>query len=170
MVIENNVHRTHAETGITNDYCGYDQVNAYAGGANGAMYGFESLPSIINADSIWYQDVARLIAPSYKGISNVIGTNSVKEGDHFVNTFTLDMPATVLKKENTQLVALLINSYNQIANADCVDIEGTGHSTGIHEITKKMPAEANIFYNLSGMRVEHPTKGIYICNGRKVRL
>ena len=170
VVIENNVHRTHAETGITNDYCGYDQVNAYAGGANGAMYGFESLPSIINADSIWYQDVARLIAPSYKGISNVIGTNSIKEGDHFVNTFTLDMPATVLKKENTQLVALLINSYNQIANADCVDIEGTGHSTGIHEITKKMPAEANIFYNLSGMRVEHPTKGIYICNGRKVRL
>lgn len=171
VVIENNVHRTHAETGVINGYCGYDQINAYAGGANGAMYGFENKPSVINADSIWYQDVARVIAPSYSGIANVLGTSTVKEGDHFTNTYTLDMPTTVLKKENTQIVALLINSYNQIANADCVDIEGTGNTTGINEVNKKkMPVNANIFYNLQGVRTEHPTKGIYICNGRKVIL
>lgn len=100
-----------------------------------------------------------------------MGTSTVKEGDHFTNTYTLDMPTTVLKKENTQIVALLINSYNQIANADCVDIEGTGNTTGINEVNKKkMPVNANIFYNLQGVRTEHPTKGIYICNGRKVIL
>lgn len=171
VVIENDVHRTHAETGILNNYCGYDQMNAYAGGGYGEMYGFEDKPSIINADDIWYQDVARLIAPSYSGISNVLGTNTVKEGDHFTNTFTMDMPASVLKRQNTQLVALLINSYNQIANADRMTIEGTGTPDGIKETMEKKPSDkANIFYNLQGQPVAHPHKGIYICNGRKVMM
>ena len=48
IVIENDVHRTHAQTGLINQYCGYDQINGYAGGAMGECYGFEELPSIIN--------------------------------------------------------------------------------------------------------------------------
>ena len=28
--------------------------------------------------------------------------------------------------------------------------------------------EKNVFYNLRGQRVEHPTKGLYIVNGKKI--
>ena len=85
VVVENNVHRTHAETGILNNYCGYDQMNYYAGGGSGSMYGFENQPNIINADDIWFQDVARGIFPSYEGVKNAFGVESVKEGDHLLS-------------------------------------------------------------------------------------
>lgn len=42
-------------------------------------------------------------------------------------------------------------------------------STGINEIeTKVQESGDNSYYNLQGMRVEHPTKGIYIHKGKKI--
>ena len=40
--------------------------------------------------------------------------------------------------------------------------------TGIQTIQQERPADGGIYYNLSGQRVEHPTKGLYIHNGRVV--
>lgn len=40
--------------------------------------------------------------------------------------------------------------------------------TGIQTIQHERPADGGIYYNLSGQRVEHPTKGLYIHNGRVV--
>lgn len=39
---------------------------------------------------------------------------------------------------------------------------------GISELTKPYEQANNAYYTLQGIRVEHPTKGIYIRNGRKV--
>lgn len=39
--------------------------------------------------------------------------------------------------------------------------------TGIHTLKYERPTDG-AYYNLSGMRVEHPTKGLYIHNGNKV--
>ena len=89
------------------------------------MYGFENQPNIINADDIWFQDVARGIFPSYEGVKNAFGVESVKEGDHLTYNYSLDMPETVLKKENTELVVLLLNEDGMIINADKCAIEGT---------------------------------------------
>lgn len=45
--------------------------------------------------------------------------------------------------------------------------DGTG--TGINEIeTEPRESGDNSYYNLQGMRVEHPTKGIYIHKGKKI--
>lgn len=93
------------------------------------MYGFENQPNIINADDIWFQDVARGIFPSYEGVKNAFGVESVKEGDHVTYNYSLDMPETVLKKENIELVVLLLNEDGMIINADKCAIEGT-FSTG----------------------------------------
>ena len=43
----------------------------------------------------------------------------------------------------------------------------TVNTTGIRQITS-MPKEDGAIYNLQGVRVEHPQKGIYIQNGRKI--
>ena len=119
IVIENDVHRTHAETGILDNYCGYDQVNAYAGGAMGECYGFENLPGIVNADDIWYQDVARGYdgTDGYKGIEGLFPKN-ISEGDVFTHQMELDMPETVLVKENAELVVLLLSKSGAILNAE----------------------------------------------------
>jgi len=51
---------------------------------------------------------------------------------------------------------------------DCSDGSGIV-VTGINEVVNSQKATANgQFYNLSGQRVEKPTKGIFIQNGRKV--
>ena len=124
IVIENDVHRTHAETGILNNYCGYDQINGYAGGGLGECYGFESKPSSINADDIWYQDVARGYDGNdgYKGIEGII-PNNISDGDIVMHQMQLSMPSTVLKKENTELIVLLLDNSGSILNAEKCNIE-----------------------------------------------
>jgi hypothetical protein len=42
-----------------------------------------------------------------------------------------------------------------------------GEATGISG-TLKANGEDSVLYNLSGQRVENPTKGLYIVNGKKV--
>lgn len=167
VVIENDVHRTHAETGILDDYCGYDQINGYAGGSMGSCYGFESLPSVVNADDIWYQDVARGHddADGYAGIGGLIPAE-INEGDSFGHDYELDMPATVLKKENTELVVMLIDKSGIIRNADKCHITST--STAINAVKNEGTVNNGACYTLTGQRIEKPFPGtVYIKNGKK---
>ena len=41
-------------------------------------------------------------------------------------------------------------------------------TTGISEVRSKMEAVSGVYYNLAGLRIDNPTKGIYIVNGQKV--
>ena len=43
-----------------------------------------------------------------------------------------------------------------------------GEATTINEIRSKMDDRPVVYYDLQGRRVAHPTKGIYIVNGKKV--
>jgi hypothetical protein len=50
-----------------------------------------------------------------------------------------------------------------------ITIDAEGVTTGVSEVeTEKTPNNDGYFYNLNGMRVEHPKAGIYIRNGKKV--
>ena len=172
IVIENDVHRTHAQTGLINQYCGYDQINGYAGGAMGECYGFEELPSIINADNIWYQDVAR----GYEGADGYMGKSgllpkTIADGDSFTHEVQLAMPATVLNKENTELVVLLLSRTGAVVNAEKCPI-GIDGSLGIKSLQEYSTKSVNpATYTISGCRVDGNTplrKGIYIVGGKKV--
>lgn len=48
-----------------------------------------------------------------------------------------------------------------------LDFSGWDETTGIDGITTSSPAD-NVIYNLSGQRVNTPSRGIYIVNGKKV--
>jgi len=53
--------------------------------------------------------------------------------------------------------------------ASLITIDAEGVTTGVSEVeTEKTPNNDGYFYNLNGMRVEHPKAGIYIRNGKKV--
>lgn len=174
IVIENDVHRTHAETGILDNYCGYDQVNAYAGGAMGECYGFENLPGIVNADDIWYQDVARGYdgTDGYKGIEGLFPKN-ISEGDVFTHQMELDMPETVLVKENAELVVLLLSKSGAILNAEkCPIAQQSAEPTAVEFGAVVQRHTEPAVYDLQGRVVSksgHSLQpGIYIIGGKKV--
>ena len=174
IIIENDVHRTYAETGILDNYCGYDQVNAYAGGAMGECYGFENLPGIVNADDIWYQDVARGYdgTDGYKGIEGLFPKN-ISEGDVFTHQMELDMPETVLVKENAELVVLLLSKSGAILNAEkCPIAQQSAEPTAVEFGAVVQRHTEPAVYDLQGRVVSksgHSLQpGIYIIGGKKV--
>ena len=169
VIIENSVHRTHADLGLEpNEPSGYDQNNYYADNAQGAMGGFESLPSTVNAEQMWYNDVARSIYPEPRGEEGIIPSD-IAEGDHFSHSVSLDIPSNVLNRENTEIIALLLDKNGIIVNADKVVADGI--TTGIRTIsgntTDSSLTTCGARYNLQGMRVGSGAKGIVISNGRK---
>lgn len=167
VFVENNVHRTNEQLGIPEGTAtGYEQCNYYANNANGEMGGFESLPSTIPADQMWYNDVARAIYPDYDGVAGLLPT-TIAEGDHYSVDYTVDIPATALETGNLKLAVLLIDKNGIIANADKVEIDGL--TSGIHSLRTTACAQADKrYYDLSGRRVDKPSRGLYIVDGRKV--
>lgn len=166
VIVENNVHRTHAELGLAeNEPSGYDQNNYYGNNAQGVeMGGYEKMGSTVRAEQIWYNDVARSIYPTPQGEEGIIPAD-IAEGDHFSNEVSLDIPTNVLNSANTEVIVLLLEKNGIIVNADKVKIEGI--ETGIEEVTNNNTIDTNVYYNLQGMRVAKGTKGLLIHSGKK---
>jgi len=159
VLIENNVHRTHAESGVgAKETNGYDQNNYYAGNAMGEMGGFENKPSTVDAGDMWYQDVARAIAPCYGGVAGSV-PSEISEGDEAENAITFALPENILKKENLELAVLLLDKNGNIANADKLPL--SVQTSGVS--TLRQAAGESIYYDLSGRRVMSPQSGrIYL--------
>lgn len=167
VIVENNVHRTHAELGLAeNEPSGYDQNNYYGNNAQGVeMGGYEKMGSTVRAEHIWYNDVARSIYPTPQGEEGIIPAD-IAEGDHFSNEVSLDIPTNVLNSANTEVIVLLLEKNGIIVNADKVKIEGI--ETGIEEVVNNNTIDTNVYYyNLQGMRVAKGTKGLLIHCGKK---
>lgn len=166
VIVENNVHRTHAELGLAeNEPSGYDQNNYYGNNAQGVeMGGYEKMGSTVRAEQIWYNDVARSIYPTPQGEEGIIPAD-IAEGDHFSNEVSLNIPTNVLNSANTEVIVLLLAKNGIIVNADKVKIEGI--ETGIEEVANNNTIDTNAYYNLQGMRVAKGTKGLLIHSGKK---
>ena len=166
VLLENDVHRTHEQLGLADNVpTGYEQNNYYAGNAYGEMGGYEKKPSVIKAEDMWYQDVARAIWPDYDGIGGII-PETVKEGDRFSHSYEMEWPENVLEKENTELVVMLLDKNGIVVNADKVEI--TGITSGIGSVATASKAGNNVMYNIMGQRVYKGAKGIKIVNGKKI--
>jgi hypothetical protein len=117
---------------IENGVTGATQQNAYAGGANGPMGGFENRPSQIT--DMVYEDVARGIYSGYNGINNSIPT-SVEElvpNDH---SYTLTIPNNIQHNDNLEVAVLLLNSAGEIVNADKIVVNND------LRVNEKFPAD-----------------------------
>ena len=83
---------------------------------------------------------------------------------------TFDLTADEKYKEyqapNTEYRLMARQKYLGIKS---IKVYGKGSTTGIHEV-KADDANSDVYYTLSGVRVAHPQKGIYILNGKKVVL
>lgn len=128
------------EDEVTGTGSGYAQVNAYAGGANGQMGGFESLPNPVPAAQMVYDHVARAIEPSFGGFPNSFPAVVNSGETHTVNA-TFVLPAS-WDETKLHIIGMLINPTGKIDNAGKATIteavtngfvSGTDMTVGIDE-------------------------------------
>ncbi len=103
------------EDGVTGTGSGYNQSNAYAGGGNGAMGGFESLGNPVPAAQMVYDHVARAIAPSFAGYANSFPA-TVAVGDQHTINFSFVLPAT-WDENQIHIIGMIIAPNGRIDNA-----------------------------------------------------
>ncbi len=124
------------EDGVTGTGAGYNQANAYAGGNNGVMGGYENLPSSVPAAQMVYDHVARAIAPSFTGQTGVIAA-STAVGDTYTANFSFTLPAN-WDETQMHIVGMLIDPQGKIDNAGYTTINEAiqnGYVTGLQEIS-----------------------------------
>jgi hypothetical protein len=70
------------EDAVTGPAPAYSQSNAYSGGGNGPMGGYENLPSPVPASQMAYDHVARYLATSYGGDAGSLPTSLVASNQY----------------------------------------------------------------------------------------
>jgi hypothetical protein len=103
------------EDDVTGTGAGWSQSNAYAGGGNGAMGGFESLPNPVPAAQMVYNHVARAILPSFNGFANSFPA-TVNSGESHTVNFLFILPAG-WDENNIHIIGMLIDPNGGIDNA-----------------------------------------------------
>ena len=128
------------EDGVTGSGSGWSQSNAYAGGGNGVMGGYELLPNPVPAAQMVYDHVARKIAPSFGGFTGSFPT-TVNAGEVHTVNFSFVLPAG-WNVDNMHIVGMLIAPNGRIDNAGYTTVAGavsngyeSGVSAGLSELT-----------------------------------
>lgn len=133
----------------------YDQANAYSGGGNGAMGGWENKA---NPVSTIYDDVARYLS-SYPG-ENVYPA-TVKQGETYHNTVNLDLSA--VKSDKFHVITMLTDKTGEIIAAGQEEFTKSGiEDISNHEFIDVKVGEGSIevtnasnvaIYNMAGIKV-----------------
>jgi len=103
------------EDAVTGTGSGYNQSNAYSGGNNGVMGGYETLGNPVPAAQMVYDHVARAIAPSFSGYTNSFPATVAAGEQHTIN-FSFVLP-TSWDENEIHIVGLLIDPSGKIDNA-----------------------------------------------------
>lgn len=121
------------EDAVTGTGSGYNQSNAYAGGGNGVMGGFESLPSPVPAAQMVYDHVARAIAPAFGGFAGILPT-SITSGDIDIVNYSFTLPSTWDENE-IKIIGMLLDPTGKIDNAGSATITeavANGYEPGLN--------------------------------------
>ncbi len=127
-----------SEDEVTGTDSTYDQSNAYAGGANGVMGGYELLSDPVPATQMVYNHVARAIAPSFGGTSNAF-PGIINSGETYTINASFTLPTT-WDETQMHIIGMLLNQSGTIDNAGKATlteaiangyVSGTSIATGI---------------------------------------
>jgi hypothetical protein len=95
------------EDGVTGTTSGYNQVNYYSGGGQGAMGGYENLPDPVPASQMVYNHVGRAILGGFNGQAGSVPA-VINAGDNVSYDFNYTIPAAS-NQDNMHIVVLLID-------------------------------------------------------------
>lgn len=110
------------EDHVTGTSSGYDQVNAYAGGNNGPMGGFENLVSPVPAAQMEYNHTARAILGGWAGFAGSVPANLV-DGDVAADNWTYDFPDGWAPENMHAVIMVLDNESGAVLNANSKSID-----------------------------------------------
>lgn len=123
----------------------YNQSNAYAGGGNGVMGGYELLPNPVPAAQMIYDHVARHISPSFEGYPDALASTT-DSGQSVTYTFTYVLPAS-WNNTKMNIIGMVMSPNGNIVNGSFTTIPqavsngyvmGTeigGNMVGINKLT-----------------------------------
>lgn len=141
------------EDNVTGTTSGYAQSNAYAGGGQGPMGGFESLPNPVPAAMMEYDFVARGIQPSFTGLSNAY---TIPASIGYTKTHNFAFPVSASwSVADMKIVGLFIDPTGKIDNASSTTV-GTAINNGF--INVLAVEESNVIDAMS--LYPNPTDGI----------
>ncbi len=102
------------EDSLTGTGSTWSQNNAYAGGSNGPMGGFELLPNPVPYTQMHYDHVARFISPGWAGTAGGF-PSSISAGQMFTFNFPVTIPAN-WNVSKMHIVGMLIKPNGLIDN------------------------------------------------------
>jgi hypothetical protein len=169
------------EDSVTGTTSAYNQQNSYAGGGNGVMGGFESLPNPVPAAQMNYNHVARVLSPSFAGMPYAFGS-SASSGQVFTYNFSYTLPAS-WDPNQIHIIGMMIDPSGTINNAGKATIAEavangyvSGGTVGITTLASApddimlMPNPANTLTNIS-MTLENDSElniEVFSSNGKLV--
>ncbi len=134
------------EDGVTGTGSDWAQANAYAGGGNGDMGGYEDLPSPVPASQMVYDHVARLLSPSFAGVPDAFMGN-MDANDVTTHNFTFVLPAD-WDENNMHIVAMVLAPDGTVDNAAYTTIDdaienGFVEGTVVNGVEETFAPDAN---------------------------
>jgi hypothetical protein len=133
------------EDGVKGTTAAYNQSNAYAGGSNGVMGGYELLANPVPAAQMKYDHVARAVSGLESEAANSFA-GSYKKGDKVVLNYTFNI-ATTWKIDSMHIVPILLESsgsYVNAATSTYSEAIAAGFISGNQEVT--LPATSVSIY------------------------
>ena len=133
------------EDSVKGTGAGYNQSNAYAGGASGVMGGFELLPASVPASQMIYDHTARAIAPDFFGIPNAFP--SIVVGTPYAHNFSFNI--ATWNKSRMHIIGMLIAPDGKIENASSTNIDDAvlnGYVLNVDQVASK-PNIFSVFPN-----------------------
>ncbi len=105
------------EDSVTGTGSGYAQANAYSGGANGPMGGYENLPDPVPASQMVYNHVARALISPFNGLTNGLPADAMQGQAYVVPMPDYTLPAS-FDTSQLKLVTILLDANNKVANVN----------------------------------------------------
>jgi len=119
---------------------GWNQSNAYAGGGQGVMGGYESLPSSVPAAQMYYDHVALDIVGGFTGVAGSL-PGTMTAGQTYSYTFNWTVPAGTELQKTKANVLLISGLSGEVQNAAWKG----AYPTAVSDIVKA--GELSIFPN-----------------------
>ncbi len=122
------------EDGVKGTTTGYNQANAYAGGNNGVMGGFEALPNPVPAANMVYNHVARAVSGLKSAPANTFSGPFSAGSKKVLNySFTL---APTWKSANMHIIPVLMKgtAYQNATTASIDDALANGFISGSEDL------------------------------------
>lgn len=164
------------EDDVTGTGSTYGQANAYAGGTNGVMGGFETLPSPVPAAQMIYNDVARGLLGGYYGLDNSVPA-TVAAGASVTANFSY-----VLTNENDynnlSITGILTGPNGEVITASLgtvAEAVANGFTTAVKDVLAgnevriaPNPASGTTYINLSLVNAAETSVRIFNTVGQEV--